>query len=203
MNIGFDPFFGLNVAAREGNRRSDSEKMKNSGGKISVRRNINASSYMIQLANAESPTRVAAVMRKARADIRFAGGSNNAGEVMKAVRILKHVIKKGSVKISRLKKEEQLENQRKISESLDKQDAQRELAVKLRKMRNSRKMQERAETCDPREAVLEKEIKMEAYEISISEAAMELAYAQQPDQLRPAPEAASAAEAGSVVNVAL
>lgn len=114
-------------------------------GKITVRRNISASSYMMRVAQARTPSQVSAVIRTAQADLQFVRSCNSDSEqVEKAKRIINRVISKSRLKISRLKGEQELEQQQKLAQNAEKKKIIRE----LKRKRRARRAQEAADTCD-------------------------------------------------------
>lgn len=119
------------------------------GGKLSVRRNISASSYLMRVAAAKTSSQVSAVIRCAKADLRFVKSCNTEqSDVAKAVRIIKKVIAKSRLKINRLKAEAAIEKQMEQAQLTK----QKELAEKLIKKRRARKAQETADAGDMEQA---------------------------------------------------
>lgn len=137
-------------------KQTDTQKisfgaLKREGGKITVRRNISAASYMMRVAQAETPTQVSSVIRSARADLEFVKKCNTEqSDVGKATRIIKRVIAKSRLKISRLKAEANLERQQKQMETV----RQKVIAEKLKRKRRARKAQEAAEAGDTEQATV-------------------------------------------------
>lgn len=148
-----------NYSGYSKSRTSSSQKKsgtvagKRSGGTITVRRKISAASYMTRVAQAGTKTQVEAVIRGARADLQFVRTcSTDSSEAEKAERIIKKVISKSQLKIARLKKEQNLEFRKKLS---DKAEGCR-IKEELRKRRMRRKAQEAADTLDPECATVER-----------------------------------------------
>lgn len=128
-------------------------KGKLTSGKITVRRTISAASYMIKVAQAKTPTQVAAVIRTAQADLRFVNSCNSDTFKQKAAsRIISRVVAKSRLKISRLRKEADLERRRKLVEK----KIRREITEELQKKRRKRRAQEALDAKDPERVTLEK-----------------------------------------------
>lgn len=124
-----------------------------SGGTITVRRKISASSYLLRVAQAGTKTQVEAVLRGARADLQFVRTcSTDSSEAQKAERIIKKVISKGQLKIVRLRKEQNLELRKKLAGKSEK----REIKEELRRRRVRRKAEEAADILDTECATVEK-----------------------------------------------
>lgn len=137
------------------------------GGKISVTKKISASSYMMMIANAHSSSQVSAVMRRARADAAFVKSSTSErSDQIKALSILERVVKNGTSKLYRLKKEQQMEAQKKLLEGLRKHEQANELSNKLIKKRRSRKAVEAASTGDSEEVDIVKETELKQADVS-------------------------------------
>lgn len=156
--LGSGVWGGSSRTGRKESRSGVSFERKNTGrrkkGKITVRRSISAASYMMRMAQAKTPSQVAAIIRTARADLQFVKSCNSDdAEVEKAKRIIKRVISKGQLKISRLKEEQEMERQQELLDDAGK----KEMVQELKKKRRSRKAQEAADTCDTERATVVKE----------------------------------------------
>lgn len=134
-------------------KKSGTSAGKRSGGTITVRRKISASSYLLRVARAGTTSQVEAIIRGARADLQFVRTcSTDSSEAEKAERIIKKVISKSQLKIVRLKKEQNLEYRKKLADKSEK----RQIKEELRKRRIRRKAEEAADTLDPECATVER-----------------------------------------------
>lgn len=121
-------------------------KKKEKKGIIVRKRTVSAQTYMRHLANAKTTSQASAVMRNARADLQFVRCSGaDTADVAKAERILKTVIKKSSVKVFRLRREAELEQQKKLASSAKKRELEQEIRIKLAKKRKARTAMEEAD----------------------------------------------------------
>lgn len=138
-------------------------------GKLTVRRSISASAYMMRIAQAKTPSQVNAVIRMAQADLQFVKTCNtDSYEIEKAKKIINHVIAKSRVKISRLKKEQNMEQQQRVAEDKEK----REITENLKKKRRARNAEEAAGIADMRHATVARVQKdKETHELSARERA--------------------------------
>lgn len=170
MRIGnsYNSGFGFNSAFDKKSGKSE-KSWKNSmlsqmkGGKISVKKAINASKYMTRVAQAKTPSQVSAIIRMARADIQFAKScDSDEAEIEKAIRILKQVISKSQTKIKRLRTEEELERQEQLARNARKRKLEAEIRDKKNKKRSARHGEEAADTMTNEEATLERTIMIEA-----------------------------------------
>ena len=152
--------------SRKTSSQKRSQKGKLTSGKITVRRTISAASYMIKVAQAKTPTQVAAVIRTAQADLRFVKSCNSdTFKQETASRIISRVVVKSRLKISRLRKEADLEHRRKLAGK----KIRRQITEELIKKRRKRKAQEALDTKDPERVTLEKN--QECEDLSRQEAA--------------------------------
>lgn len=146
---------------------SSKKKQKKSG--IVVKKDISASKYFLRLANARSAPRVNGIIRAARADMNFVRSSGSSQQqIERALRILKKVVAKGSIKVGRLKNEQQMKGQKEMMEKLGKERKVKDLQRKLRSKKNSRKLQERADTTDLDSVTIESRSQRESYEERIA-----------------------------------
>ena len=99
--------------------QSRTKKKTTQSGKIVVKKNMTAQGYLIRMANAKSPAQVAGIIRAARADAN-AMKNSDAGKtaIAEAQKIADAIENKGTLKISRLKKEQQLRQKKQIEESV-------------------------------------------------------------------------------------
>lgn len=108
-----------------------------------------ASSDMIRIAKADSMQSVRGIIASKRGEInKVKSLVEDKTEAMRIISKIKSVIRKGSMKLSRLHKEEDLELQRRIAEKRFKVSLERELREDLRRKRVARKSQENSETAD-------------------------------------------------------
>lgn len=144
-------------------------RMKSNQGKIRKSVNISAASYMMKLANASTTGAVAGILRAARADQSFVKRSGaSQQEINKALGIIKRVIAKGNRKIACLKKEQSLENNRRIARNNGNQEEMERLKKELRKRRKARKARERAEMADMEQVTIHEHSDNEVYPDALS-----------------------------------
>lgn len=160
-NLGFASnslFSGNNGANRIG-----SDIRKKQGGKLTVKKSISASKYMVKVAQAKTASQVAAVIRIAHADMQFVKTCNSdKAEIDKAMRILKQVIGKSRTKIKRLVAEEELEKQEKLARSAKKRKLEAQIREKKNRKQKSRHAKEAADTLTNEEVTLERTTTLEA-----------------------------------------
>lgn len=166
-NLGFASnslFSGNNGANRIG-----SDIRKKQGGKLTVKKSISASKYMIKVAQAKTASQVAAVIRIAHADMQFVKTCNSdKAEIDKAMRILKQVIGKSRTKIKRLVAEEELEKQEKLARSAKKRKLEAQIREKKNRKQKSRHAKEAADTLNNEEVTLERTTTLEAAQLNTS-----------------------------------
>ena len=97
---------------------------------------MTAQGYLIRMANAKSPAQVAGIIRAARADAN-AMKNSDAGKtaIAEAQKIADAIENKGTLKISRLKKEQQLRQKKQIEESCG---AKKKAALTPKKHKNKK-----------------------------------------------------------------
>lgn len=146
-------FSGLGRKKNQGIVQSALEAKKS--GKITVKKKINAANYMMRVAQAKTPPQVSAIIRAARADMQFVRSCNSEEEdIKKAMRILKRVVAKSRIKIKRLKKEAEMEQQEKAAQSAEKQELAERIRENRHKKKRARRASESADACDPEEATV-------------------------------------------------
>lgn len=144
------------------NNASRSSKQRiSSKPKFKISKSISAADYMTRIADARTPSRVAAIMRVAKADVHFVDQSGAPKEdVEKAKRILKKVLIKSRVKIKRLKQEKEMEQQKKIAEKNKQKELTERLRNELSRKRRSRRSQEAVDAEDPEHVTIHSEIEV-------------------------------------------
>ena len=115
--------------------QSRTKKKTTQSGKIVVKKNMTAQGYLIRMANAKSPAQVAGIIRAARAD---ANAMKNSDAIEN----------KGTLKISRLKKEQQLRQKKQIEESCGAKKKAALTSKQLKKKKRARKAEERADAAN-------------------------------------------------------
>ena len=110
---------------------------------------MTAQGYLIRMANAKSPAQVAGIIRDARADAN-AMKNSDAGKtaIAEAQKIADAIENKGTLKISRLKKEQQLRQKKQIEESCGAKKKAALTSKQLKKKKRARKAEERADAAN-------------------------------------------------------
>ena len=94
------------------NYRKTTEK-KNTKKAFVIHRSMNETGYLMRLAQAKTPSQVAAVVSLARADARSVKqSSDSSAEIANAKKIAKSIEKQGNVKSAKLRKENQLKKKK-------------------------------------------------------------------------------------------
>lgn len=129
--------------------QSRTKKKTTQSGKIVVKKNMTAQGYLIRMANAKSPAQVAGIIRAARADAN-AMKNSDAGKtaIAEAQKIADAIENKGTLKISRLKKEQQLRQKKQIEESCGAKKKAALTSKQLKKKKRARKAEERADAAN-------------------------------------------------------
>lgn len=129
--------------------QSRTKKKTTQSGKIVVKKNMTAQGYLIRMANAKSPAQVAGIIRAARADAN-AMKNSDAGKtaIAEAQKIADAIENKGTLKISRLKKEQLLRQKKQIEESCGAKKKAALTSKQLKKKKRARKAEERADTAN-------------------------------------------------------
>ena len=120
--------------------QSRTKKKTTQSGKIVVKKNMTAQGYLIRMANAKSPAQVAGIIRAARADAN-AMKNSDAGKtaIAEAQKIADAIENKGTLKISRLKKEQLLRQKKQIEESCGAKKKAALTSKQLKKKKRARK----------------------------------------------------------------
>ena len=124
--------------------QSRTKKKTTQSGKIVVKKNMTAQGYLIRMANAKSPAQVAGIIRAARADAN-AMKNSDAGKTQKIADAIEN---KGTLKISRLKKEQLLRQKKQIEESCGAKKKAALTSKQLKKKKRARKAEERADAAN-------------------------------------------------------
>lgn len=129
--------------------QSRTKKKTTQSGKIVVKKNMTAQGYLIRMANAKSPAQVAGIIRAARADAN-AMKNSDAGKtaIAEAQKIADAIENKGTLKISRLKKEQLLRQKKQIEESCGAKKKAALTSKQLKKKKRARKAEERADAAN-------------------------------------------------------
>ena len=145
MNTIFtNSFPGMGAFSSHYTKNYTKNKKKSKSSAFSVRRSMNETGYLMRLAQAKTPSQVAAVIALARADANAVKQvSTYSSEITKAKKIAKSIEKQGNIKSARLRKENQLEKEAKTELSAKKVKRAKKTTEKLIKKRRARKAEER------------------------------------------------------------
>lgn len=142
--ISTNSFSGMGASSSHYTKNYTKSKKKSKNSAFSVHRSMSETGYLMRLAQAKTPSQVAAVIALARADANAVKQvSTYSSEITKAKKIAKSIEKQGNIKSARLRKESQLEKEAKTELSAKKIKRAKKTTEKLIKKRRARKAEER------------------------------------------------------------
>ena len=129
----------------QGNHQKHNRQIKNTRKAVSVHRSMNETGYLMRLAQAKTPSQVAAVVSLAKADAKSVKQlSDNSTEIAKAKKIAKAIENQGSMKSAKLRKENQLKKEALTERACKNLKRAKETTKKLMAKRRTRKAMEHA-----------------------------------------------------------